>query len=174
MKMCECGCGSPAPIAKMTMTKRGWVKGQPQRFVRGHTARVSKRKGEMRIEHNVATGCYEWQGATVNGYGVIKHKQKQSLAHRFVYEIFVGKIPKNGVMDHLCYNPLCVNPDHLRVTDSVGNSHTSRATKLNSEAVKVLRAMKGKVHRQILAAIYGIRPKYVNAIQHGDWWKVLA
>jgi len=36
MKLCECGCGLPAPIAKKTNTRRGHVKGQPIRFIVGH------------------------------------------------------------------------------------------------------------------------------------------
>jgi hypothetical protein len=36
---CECGCGQPAPISKYTIRKRGWVKGQPVRFVLGHYKR---------------------------------------------------------------------------------------------------------------------------------------
>lgn len=35
-KLCECGCGQPAPIATVTRKKRGEVKGQPLRFIRGH------------------------------------------------------------------------------------------------------------------------------------------
>lgn len=38
-KLCECGCGEPAPIAPQTDTARGDVKGQPRRFVRGHNQR---------------------------------------------------------------------------------------------------------------------------------------
>jgi hypothetical protein len=44
VKLCECGCTSPAPIAKMTNRKLGHVRGQPVRFVRGHAARVNPRK----------------------------------------------------------------------------------------------------------------------------------
>lgn len=36
IKLCECGCGEPAPIAKQTVKKQGWVKGWPKRFVRYH------------------------------------------------------------------------------------------------------------------------------------------
>jgi hypothetical protein len=36
MKLCECGCGQPAPIAKRTEIRRGYVKGQPTRFILGH------------------------------------------------------------------------------------------------------------------------------------------
>lgn len=35
-KLCECGCGKPAPIATDTRPKFGHVKGQPVRFVLGH------------------------------------------------------------------------------------------------------------------------------------------
>lgn len=38
--MCECGCGEPAPIAKTNRSERGWVKGEPLRFVFGHAART--------------------------------------------------------------------------------------------------------------------------------------
>jgi hypothetical protein len=37
--LCECGCGGKAPIAKGTNRKRGYVKGQPQRFIFGHSGR---------------------------------------------------------------------------------------------------------------------------------------
>lgn len=34
--LCECGCGEPAPLARQTDAKRGYVKGQPIRFIAGH------------------------------------------------------------------------------------------------------------------------------------------
>lgn len=42
------------------------------------------------------------------------------LAHRVAYKILVGPISRGLVIDHLCRNKLCVNPDHLEpVTQSV-------------------------------------------------------
>lgn len=38
-KLCECGCGSPAPISSKTRAGRGQVKGQPVRFILGHSYR---------------------------------------------------------------------------------------------------------------------------------------
>jgi hypothetical protein len=35
-KLCECGCGHPAPIATKTYSKWGHVAGEPMRFLRGH------------------------------------------------------------------------------------------------------------------------------------------
>jgi len=37
-KPCECGCGQPAPIATENDPKRGYVKGQPKRFIRWHSS----------------------------------------------------------------------------------------------------------------------------------------
>jgi hypothetical protein len=39
MKLCECGCGKPAPIAKKTDRHCGHVAGQPVRFCKGHSQR---------------------------------------------------------------------------------------------------------------------------------------
>lgn len=38
-KLCECGCGQPAPLATMSNKKCGHVQGQPVRFIHGHHAR---------------------------------------------------------------------------------------------------------------------------------------
>lgn len=39
VKLCECGCGQPAPIATGTDRRHGAVKGRPVRFIRGHNSR---------------------------------------------------------------------------------------------------------------------------------------
>ena len=41
-KLCECGCGNLAPIAKLTIKKRGWIAGQPLRFIAGHNNNIRK------------------------------------------------------------------------------------------------------------------------------------
>lgn len=65
-------------------------------------------------------GCWEWAGVhTALGYSRIYIDGKYHLAHRFAYELLVGSIPVGMVLDHLCRNPGCVNPDHLEpVTDA--------------------------------------------------------
>lgn len=39
-KLCECGCGNPAPIAPRTDATHGWIKGQPKKFVCGHNIKA--------------------------------------------------------------------------------------------------------------------------------------
>lgn len=62
-------------------------------------------------------GCWNWTAAQNGvGYGVIGSGGKYGrivCAHRLSYEIANGPIPPGLVIDHLCRNPACVNPDHL-------------------------------------------------------------
>lgn len=41
--LCQCGCGREAPPASLTNKKRGYVKGQPQKFIKGHAVRAARR-----------------------------------------------------------------------------------------------------------------------------------
>ena len=59
-------------------------------------------------------GSWIWSGAIhKSGYAQIKWEGKSTVAHRVIYKIIKGQIPKNFVIDHLCSVKLCVNPDHL-------------------------------------------------------------
>jgi hypothetical protein len=68
-------------------------------------------------------GCWLWQaGKTKSGYGMFGggYAGKVTTAHRWIYRRVVGPIPDGMVIDHLCRNKSCVNPDHLEpVTHSV-------------------------------------------------------
>lgn len=106
VKLCECGCGEPAPIATKTYKKWGHVIGEPVRFRRGHGNR--KHDFSFDVDEN---GCWIFRGYinTRNGYGYIGRKP----AHRVYYEKHVGAIPAGLEIDHKCRNRACVNPDHL-------------------------------------------------------------
>lgn len=61
---------------------------------------------------------------------------RPDVAHRVSYTIYKGQIPDGLVMDHLCRNRGCVNPEHLEaVTDKVnlnrGMSPSAVATRTN-------------------------------------------
>ena len=58
-------------------------------------------------------GCWLWLGATVRGYGEVSLHGRMGYAHRVMYQLFQGAIPKDWQVHHKCGNPLCVNPDHL-------------------------------------------------------------
>lgn len=62
--------------------------------------------------------CWLWHGARAPlGYGYCKRPgdRRHSPAHRISLELSGVTVPRHLVCDHLCNNPPCVNPDHLRV-----------------------------------------------------------
>lgn len=65
--------------------------------------------------------CWIWKNKLSKGYGHIEIKGKNKLAHRYVYEILIGKIPKKLQIDHLCRNRACVNPAHLEAVTAQTN-----------------------------------------------------
>lgn len=76
---------------------------------------------EAQIEPEPNTGCWLWTGSvSVKGYGITTISRRLTRAHRVLYEMKYGPVPKGLELDHLCRQPCCVNPDHLEaVTHSV-------------------------------------------------------
>ena len=67
-------------------------------------------------------GCWEWAGSTRSGYGRMRHNGRPQQAHRVYYKLLKGPIPGGLQIDHLCRNPLCVNPDHMEPVTHRTNS----------------------------------------------------
>ena len=68
------------------------------------------------------SGCWHWQGAcSSRGYSSIWWEGRMRAGHRLVYELLVAPTPEGLVVDHLCRNRRCVNPQHLRPCTSSDN-----------------------------------------------------
>ena len=69
--------------------------------------------------------CWLWTSPVdPKGYG--RWRRGSKGAHRASYTMFVGPIPDGMTVDHTCFNPTCVNPEHLRLLTHSQNSANSR------------------------------------------------
>ena len=84
--------------------------------------------------------CWEWIGTKSHKYGQFWNGSKRVQAHRFSYELLNDSIPKGMVIDHLCRNEGCVNPEHLEVvthTENVKRGLAGFVTGLRNRAKKM-------------------------------------
>lgn len=79
------------------------------------------------------SGCWTWTGA--GKYGVInirvgRNEYVKQLAHRFSWELHKGiSLKEDEVLAHVCHNPKCVNPGHLRLEKSTNTQEMTFRTR---------------------------------------------
>lgn len=87
------------------------------------------REGIRQSDYTVnAAGCWIWNlFIDASGYGSVRSAGRTWYAHRFAWTVLRGPIPEGMHIDHLCFQPSCVNPDHLRVVQPLVNMRNHRA-----------------------------------------------
>ena len=147
-------------------------------------------KNETRIQSfydrvQTAGDCWEWTGGKDRqGYGRMRVNGKHVSAHRFSYELNVGRIPSGLMVCHRCDNPGCVKPSHLFIGTAKDNNHdavkkgrTARTcgtqngnAKLKpSDIVRIKELCKSNTQRQV-ARKFGISQMCVSKIVRGLKW----
>lgn len=125
MSACSrCGEGEVGRSGYCRPCKSAWQREYRNRVAAGEPS-IRRMDLRDRIRRKVAvspSGCWEWTGATSGkGYGYLRIGGKANYAHRVAYEAFVCPIPDGLVIDHLCRNTVCCNPEHLEAVENSVN-----------------------------------------------------
>lgn len=123
-------------------------------------------------------GCWEWQGALLkSGYGAFRLAGKTERAHRIAYFLSKENLNPNLEILHLCNNPQCCNPAHLRQAthaenlqqasqqNRMGNGTDGPGSKSNLSTEALHEILTSRASARALGRKYGIYHKTVINIQ---------
>lgn len=94
------------------------------RFVRYNLSSISERIQYISDRITFNNGCWEFKNLGSKGYGISSPLGRiygTYKVHRIMYIIVYGGIEKNLLIRHMCHNPKCCNPKHLKVGTSKDN-----------------------------------------------------
>lgn len=90
---------------------------------------LTERQVARLLDHIDVGLCWEWTRSITDGYGKTTIGGKTYRVHRLVWTLLVGPLDAAIVLDHLCRNRRCCNPDHLEPIDSPENTRRGRVAR---------------------------------------------
>ena len=180
------------PTCDALVRNRGWCGHHYYRFMRQLEVHVRVRGGititarfKQLVEHDPATGCWNWIGTsdkrTGRGFFQIHDSETPMIASRAAWRIYRGSIPAGKFVLHRCDNQRCVCPEHLflgthqtNMDDMVAKGRSlcgerNRQAKLTEDAVNEIRS--SALNQPELAAKYGVTQTTISKVQLRRAWK---
>lgn len=167
--LCQCGCGERTNIILRNHTSTKRVKGEFSQFIIGHR-RITKPEYVI----NPQTGCWEWQlSKSSTGYGSRRINYQTINMHKFYYEKYKGIVPNGLVLDHLCKNRGCVNPEHLEAVTQTTNCQRGKQAKLTWIQIRQIRNLYSvrAFTQKMLTEIFGVSLSTIQKTIHNKRWK---
>lgn len=126
---------------------------------------------DIRNRVKIVDGCWLWPTKSSDGYVSIymgggKAHPVVVMAHRLSYEMAKGPIPTGLVLDHLCRNPSCVNPDHLEPVTQ--RTNILRGTGITARLASAKKCVNGHVFPSCQSEYYASRGWRLCAICHNE------
>lgn len=146
IKLCECGCGKPAPIAKKTNNTCGYIKDMPKRFIVGHSSK-NQPKGNL---------AYRWKG------GIIEFEKERTMVHNSLY-------PKSSSKNRYIFKSILVAEKVLgKPLPKKAKVHHVDENKKNDDPYNLVICENQAYH-----LLLHQRKRAYNACGHADWRKCL-
>ncbi len=159
----------------------------------GHSGRYARTIEEAerdfwsKVQKGVGDTCWPWMGCKRDGYGAFDFRPlKITIAHRFSLWLKEGNLSPGEVVMHICDNPSCVRPSHLRKgttlennADAAAKGRSCRGTRQHKHKLQETDALAifsrcAQGERSVsIARDYGITPEAVSCIKHGKSWSWL-
>jgi HNH endonuclease len=132
------------------------------------------------------SGCWLWTGALCKGYPLfyLSKKQRAVRAHRYLWEVLNGPIPKNYELHHRCRNKNCVRPAHLRLLKhkahmiihakkGIWSGAKNSQAKRSEKDILTIKCLNEFFHlpAKTISHVMGIPKRSIFSILSGECWE---
>lgn len=122
--LCQCGCGRQTKLAPKNHRAKGWVKGKPLRYLRGHHATPPVRYGTANNRFNGGL-CFN---RTLGRWVIVCRDGSLMLFYRGVMAAQFGRLlTPTEIVHHVNGDPTDDRPENLAITTRAEHMRMHRA-----------------------------------------------